>query len=108
MAIQVFADEELARLRGFPDISRAGSADGKDLYDAVLLAECPQTNLTPRLLRTVLGTNARDVTPTAIRDWCVDWTTFLDTHPDIHGDLGDWLDRLVRAIPTPAIRKKHS
>lgn len=86
------------------DSAQAGSADGKDLYDAVLLAECPQTNLTPRLLRTVLGTNAREFTPAAVRDWHVDWTEFLDAHPDIHGELSDWLDRLARAIPTPAIR----
>ncbi|WP_067694725.1 nucleotidyl transferase AbiEii/AbiGii toxin family protein [Nocardia jejuensis] len=90
------------------DSAQARSAEGKDLYDAVILAECPQTNLTPRLLRTILGTNVRDFTPTAVRDWRVDWTKFLDTHPDIHGDLGDWLDRLVRAIPTPTIRKEHS
>lgn len=80
------------------DATESGHANGKDLYDAVLLAESPHTALTARLLRTVLGTRTRDLTPTAMRDWEVDWTDFRASHPGVSGELGDWLDRLVRAL----------
>ncbi|MEU6188119.1 nucleotidyl transferase AbiEii/AbiGii toxin family protein [Nocardia sp. NPDC047038] len=88
------------------DSTETGRAAGKDLYDAVLLAECPQTNLTPQLLRKVLGTQARDFNPDSIRHWRVDWTEFHRTHPGIHGEIGNWLDRLARAIPTQAIQSE--
>ncbi len=86
------------------DSTETGYAAGKDLYDAVLLAECPQTNLTPRLLRRVFGTRAFEFSPEAIRRWRVDWTEFHRANPGIHGELGDWLDRLARALPIQTIR----
>ncbi|WP_051022190.1 nucleotidyl transferase AbiEii/AbiGii toxin family protein [Nocardia pneumoniae] len=76
---------------------------GKDLYDAVVLAECPQTHLTPRLLRTVLGEHAHGFGPETIRRWRVDWDSFAVTHwvcyeMDIDFDANSWLERLAHAF----------
>ncbi|WP_328412949.1 nucleotidyl transferase AbiEii/AbiGii toxin family protein [Nocardia sp. NBC_00403] len=83
------------------DATDTGQAAGKDLYDAVLLAESPQTHLTPRLLRKVLGTHRHGFGPDAIRHWQVDWTEFRRGHPQVHGEMDHWLDRLARALPIP-------
>lgn len=77
-------------------------ARGKDLYDAVLLAESPRTRLDPALLRRVLrrarpGT-AGELTPDDITRWSVDWHSFRAAHPRVHGDLDRWLARLSRAL----------
>jgi hypothetical protein len=68
-----------------------GTARGKDLYDAVLLAELPGLRPFPRLLRTVLGRCPHPVGPDAVRRCRVDWAGFP-------GAAADWLDRLVRAL----------
>lgn len=76
---------------------------GKDLYDAVVLAECPQTHLTPRLLRRVLGDYAHGFGRETIRRWRVDWDEFAVTHwacyeMDIDLDPNRWLERLAHAF----------
>jgi hypothetical protein len=68
-----------------------GLAGGKDLYDAVLLAECPRTRLTRGLLRRVLGTGAAGFGPGAVRSWRVDPTS-CPADPD------RLKERLVRAL----------
>ncbi|WP_308405285.1 nucleotidyl transferase AbiEii/AbiGii toxin family protein [Streptomyces sp. B93] len=91
-----------------------GRAQGKDLYDAVLLAESPGTRLPRRLLRTVFRrepAHPADRTagnrPTAdaglsrlelIRPSDVDWTAFRTEHPWVPGTAEDWLNRLRRAL----------
>jgi hypothetical protein len=76
------------------DQAGAARVAGKDLYDAVLLAELDGVRLPPRLRRRVL----RDVPdPDAVRGWAVDWAG--------PGDPRAWLDRLAMALhhqTTPA------
>ncbi|MGW1881680.1 nucleotidyl transferase AbiEii/AbiGii toxin family protein [Streptomyces sp. NPDC001970] len=64
---------------------------GKDLYDAALLAECPRTRLTPRLLHRVLGEHAADFGPGTVRGWRVDGAS-------CPGDQDQLRERLVRAL----------
>ncbi|MEV0298625.1 nucleotidyl transferase AbiEii/AbiGii toxin family protein [Nocardia sp. NPDC050710] len=78
-------------------------AAGKDLYDAVLLAESPQTRMTPGLLRKVLGNRFPRVNADRIQGWSVDWSGFRRTHPGVHGEVDGWLERLARALPCAAI-----
>ncbi|WP_433756368.1 nucleotidyl transferase AbiEii/AbiGii toxin family protein [Nocardia sp. CA-135398] len=85
------------------DSTEQNCAAGKDLYDAVLLAECPQTRLTRRLLRKVLGDKAHGFGPEAIRGWRVDWGEFAAYHwarhdMDIDFDVNTWLQRLAHAL----------
>ncbi|MER5911436.1 nucleotidyl transferase AbiEii/AbiGii toxin family protein [Streptomyces sp. NPDC001982] len=84
------------------DRRTAGLAQGKDVYDAVLLAEAPATGLSPRLLRRVLrrtlGGEADTFGPDAVADWRVDWDAFRAEHPWVRGTGREWLDRLVRAL----------
>ncbi|GHF04675.1 hypothetical protein GCM10014715_71110 [Streptomyces spiralis] len=80
-----------------------GRAQGKDLYDAVLLAEADGVRLTPRLLRTVLGQAPdrsawEDFSRAAVTRWDVDWAGFRAGHPWVRGTAEDWLRRLVRAL----------
>ncbi|WP_330228794.1 nucleotidyl transferase AbiEii/AbiGii toxin family protein [Nocardia sp. NBC_00508] len=85
------------------DSMEKNCAAGKDLYDAVVLAECPQTHLTPRLLGKVLGDHAHGFGPETIRRWRVDWDEFAVTHwacydMDIDFDPDSWLERLAHAF----------
>ncbi|MEW2397094.1 nucleotidyl transferase AbiEii/AbiGii toxin family protein [Streptomyces sp. NPDC046862] len=84
------------------DCAGEGEAQGKDLYDAVLLAEAPGTRLSPRLLRKVLrrtpGNAADAFGPDTMASWQVDWNGFRAEHPWIRGTAQDWLGRLVRAL----------
>ncbi|HEY0700569.1 MAG TPA: nucleotidyl transferase AbiEii/AbiGii toxin family protein [Micromonospora sp.] len=74
------------------DRTRDGRVAGKDLYDAVLLAELAGTWLPDRLRRRVL----RSVSdPDAVRGWAVDWTG-LAGH--VTGGPREWLDRLAEAL----------
>jgi len=87
-----------------------GSAPGKDLYDAVLLAELAQTNLSLPLLRKVLSREighhaAENFGPDSVHAWHVDWEDFRADHPSVQGPVRLWLDRLARALEpmlTPA------
>lgn len=95
--------------------SRHGrKAQGKDLYDAVLLAEEEGARLPPRLLRRVMrrttGTETEavdlnpasftpvDLSPAALTGWEVDWAGFRAAHPWVTGTAEDWLRRLGRAL----------
>ena len=84
------------------DSADGGRAQGKDLYDAVLLAEASGGALAPRLLRSVLrrGTaaGAGDLRPESVAGWKVDWAGFREECPGVPGTAEDWSDRLVRAL----------
>jgi hypothetical protein len=73
---------------------------GKDLYDATLLAE--RTYLPPDLLREVLsrelGADAADFTADSVLAWSVDWANFSDEYLTITGTAQQWLTRLHRAL----------
>ncbi|MFI2203377.1 nucleotidyl transferase AbiEii/AbiGii toxin family protein [Streptomyces sp. NPDC020192] len=85
------------------DSRDGGRAQGKDLYDAVLLAEGQGARLPQRLLRGVFrraavpaGPDALD--PAAVLGWDVDWAAFRERYPDVRGAAEEWLRRLVRAL----------
>ena len=73
---------------------------GKDLYDATLLAE--QFRLPRDLLVRVLQPSARGSQaafgPACIRGWEVDWEDFQREYPTVPGTASDWQERLVRAL----------
>jgi hypothetical protein len=78
---------------------------GKDLYDAALLAE--QTILPFSLLDRVLQTGGRSIAklksdfPLKLQ---VDWENFKLEYPTVDGDAKDWQARLARALaPTFAL-----
>jgi hypothetical protein len=69
------------------DVVSEGRVAGKDLYDAVLLAELDRLKLPDRLRRMV----SRAVPdPSVVRGWEVDWHA--------RDDPRDWLDRLALAL----------
>ncbi|MHA6758785.1 nucleotidyl transferase AbiEii/AbiGii toxin family protein [Streptacidiphilus sp. PAMC 29251] len=85
------------------DALGGGLAQGKDLYDAVLLAEDPATRLTEPLLQRVFKRSADGADhgvpdEGAVRRWQVDWPGFSAEHLDLHGTGEEWLDRLARAL----------
>ncbi len=72
---------------------------GKDLYDATLLAE--QAPLSLDLLYRVLRTG--DWQPTRLspdfpQQWEVDWENFRREYPWVTGEAKDWQDRLTAAL----------
>jgi hypothetical protein len=72
------------------------SPQGKDLYDAVLLAE--RFTLPRTVLEHTFRQAAADTPPGTVseflRDWDVDWANFRAEYPAIDGDASDWLERL--------------
>jgi transcription antitermination factor NusG len=80
----------------------AEGALGKDLYDAVLLAEDNQTRLSHSHLRKVLNSHLTasetDFHPRAVRTWTVAWDSFRTECPWVQGSAEDWQDRLIRAL----------
>lgn len=84
------------------DAAAGGRARGKDLYDAVLLAEAPGTTLSPRLLRRVTargpGHPASASRLAEVAPHLVDWDAFRAAHPDVTGTAAQWLARLSRAL----------
>ncbi|MFE1439883.1 nucleotidyl transferase AbiEii/AbiGii toxin family protein [Streptomyces sp. NPDC058739] len=88
------------------DSAAEAGARGKDLYDAVLLAEAAGTRLPPRLLGKVLrrgqagaaAAAAAAFGPEQVTGWRVDWTAFRAEHPWIPGTAADWLTRLRDAL----------
>ncbi|MGW0435033.1 nucleotidyl transferase AbiEii/AbiGii toxin family protein [Micromonospora sp. NPDC003197] len=73
---------------------------GKDLYDAVLLAEHTTVDLAlvRDLMRPELGSEADDFTSETVLSWGVDWTNFTDEYPEITGTDEQWLRRLALAL----------
>lgn len=75
-------------------------AQGKDLYDATLLAE--QISLSLELLHDVLW-SALEVTPYRLRPdfpmkWEVDWENFQNEYPQVTGTAREWQNRLTIAL----------
>jgi hypothetical protein len=73
---------------------------GKDLYDATLLAERYTVPL--ELLRHVLGkelgAGAVHFTPASVLAWDVDWQNFVDEYPDVTGTAKQWQQRLAESL----------
>ncbi|MGV9665947.1 nucleotidyl transferase AbiEii/AbiGii toxin family protein [Nocardia niigatensis] len=87
--------------------SRAGGA-GKDLYDAVLLAESPRIQLSWSLLRRVLGEAADDFEADDILAWRVNWDRFQQHNPGVTGTVREWLERLVHALTRHLVQPSES
>jgi Nucleotidyl transferase AbiEii toxin, Type IV TA system len=73
---------------------------GKDLYDAVLLAERTTVpmDLVRELLRPELGALADDFDAEDVMSLDVDWHSFQEEYPDVGGDRRSWLHRLAVAL----------
>lgn len=74
---------------------------GKDLYDAVLLAE--STSLGKEIFaRTFEIADPKEdwqrFTANCIRKWHVEWEHFHDEYPQIQGSVNDWKNRLIAAL----------
>jgi hypothetical protein len=72
-----------------------GRCAGKDLYDAVLLAESDGMRLSSRVMRTVIERIPDRVAlrPESVRQWEVDWSGLHAS-----GTSQQWLDRLTSAL----------
>jgi hypothetical protein len=75
---------------------------GKDLYDAVLLAE--EVSAPAQIVRDLIET---DPTPyhkdhpfgaDSVLQWDVDWETFTQEYPSVKGSVEEWKQRLADAI----------
>lgn len=74
---------------------------GKDLYDAVQLAEhtTVDLDLVRGLVREELGDAEADAfCAESVLLWDVDWLNFVAEYPDVRGDASEWLRRLARAL----------
>ena len=73
---------------------------GKDLYDAVLLAEHTTVDLAivRDLIRPELGAEADTFTAESVLAWNVDWINFTDEYPGITGTPDQWTRRLALAL----------
>ena len=76
-------------------------AQGKDLYDAALLAE--QTTLPKSLLeRTLLAEPGHRMTAPIDAElpltWTIDWDNFKLEYPHVEGESRDWQERLAAAL----------
>lgn len=82
------------------DAHTGGAPRCKDLYDAVLLAEDPRTDLRPRLLRRVVYDNQLGGLP-LLESVCPDedaWAEFRAGMQGIDGTAARWLERLATAL----------
>jgi hypothetical protein len=83
------------------DTEESGESRGKDLYDAVLLAERPGTVLDGKLLCRVLAESedldVNDFTLRSLADVDIDWDSFTAEHR-VSGSLEEWLQRLANAL----------
>ncbi|MEU7654320.1 nucleotidyl transferase AbiEii/AbiGii toxin family protein [Micromonospora taraxaci] len=73
---------------------------GKDLYDAVLLAETTTVDLdlVRQLLRPELGAEADDFSAETVLTWHPDWANFTDEYPHVGGTGKQWRRRLAKAL----------
>ena len=73
---------------------------GKDLYDAVLLAEYTTVDrdLVRRMLRPELDGEADRFAAESVLGWEIDWKNFVDEYPGVPGTAGPWLRRLALAL----------
>jgi hypothetical protein len=80
---------------------------GKDLYDATLLAEQVQLpfELLSRALEVEDARFQKPITPDFPLRWNVDWQNFQIEYPSIQGDVRHWQQRLIAAL-TPTFDVK--
>jgi hypothetical protein len=73
---------------------------GKDLYDAVLLAErfALPRSVMERTFEQVGSNWALSATPADILAWPIDWINFQVEYAWVDGDTNGWKSRLVRAL----------
>ncbi|MEU1646408.1 nucleotidyl transferase AbiEii/AbiGii toxin family protein [Micromonospora zamorensis] len=73
---------------------------GKDLYDAVLLAEhtTVDQSLVRQLMRPELGAEADTFRAETALSWEVDWSNFTDEYSGITGTAEQWARRLALAL----------
>jgi len=73
---------------------------GKDLYDATLLAEhtTVSLDLVREVLRPEVGNEADAFTAASVLRWTMDWDNFRDEYPAIHADATAWQERLALAL----------
>ncbi|GIG85976.1 nucleotidyl transferase AbiEii/AbiGii toxin family protein [Plantactinospora endophytica] len=73
---------------------------GKDLYDAVLLAEHTTVDLAlvRTLMRPELAAEADTFDAETVLGWDVDWRNFVDEYPGITGTAEQWTRRLALAL----------
>ncbi|GLZ60869.1 nucleotidyl transferase AbiEii/AbiGii toxin family protein [Micromonospora sp. NBRC 107095] len=73
---------------------------GKDLYDAVLLAEhtTVDQSLVRQLMRPELGAEADTFGAETVLSWDVDWSNFTDEYSGITGTAEQWARRLALAL----------
>ncbi|GAB3145388.1 hypothetical protein GCM10027290_25190 [Micromonospora sonneratiae] len=73
---------------------------GKDLYDATLLAEYAPVSLdlVRRMLRPGLGAAADAFGPESVLAWTVDWENFRHEYPGVDEDVTAWQHRLALAL----------
>ena len=69
---------------------------GKDLYDAVLLAEHVSLPLTD--IRDLMRPELAGIVEESLPKLDVDWDNFRDEYPGVDGDGASWLRRLVAAL----------
>lgn len=69
---------------------------GKDLYDATLLAE--RTRLPLELLERTLREGDVDMVADSALAWQVDWDNFRLEYPTVTSDVGEYKARLTRAL----------
>lgn len=73
---------------------------GKDLYDATLLASLARLTRTT-LTRNLVGEHREELPHTAtdlVGRWRVDWENFVRECPWVTGTVTEWRDRLARAL----------
>lgn len=75
-------------------------AEGKDLYDATLLAERTGVELATvrALIRPKLRRRAATFTAESVLALKVNWYEFVEAYPEVGGSAGYWLKRLVAAL----------
>lgn len=73
---------------------------GKDLYDATLLAEHIRLSrdLLMRVLEPLRRGSQAPFGPASIRGWQVDWENFQREYPTVLGTAADWQERLAKAF----------
>ena len=73
---------------------------GKDLYDAMLLAEHTDTDpdLVRELIRPELGPLADEFGPETVLSWSMDWANLRDQYPELAQGSGRWPERLALAM----------
>ena len=94
------ASKELSLVWKLLWLSTDSYPQGKDLYDAVLLAE-QAVLLLPLFARALEegdGGNSEEFTPHTIQNWCSEWEDFQKEYPWVEGSEAEWKSRLISAL----------